>query len=180
MANDLNQCNFIGRLGQDVEIKYLPSGEAVANLSLAVGESWKDKQTGAKQERTEWVRAVAFGKLADIMGQYLSKGSKVFIGGKMRTRKWQDQSGADRYSTEIVVKDMQMLDSKNESAVNQGNQHAQQPQPRQAAPQQQQPRQSAPQQRQPPPPNQPQGVNNAPQQQSAQGYDDSFDPDIPL
>lgn len=147
MANDLNQCNFIGRLGQDVEIKYLPSGEAVANLSIAVGETWKDKQTGAKQERTEWVRGVAFGKLADIMGQYLAKGSKVFIGGKMRTRKWQDQSGADRYSTEIVVKDMQMLDSRQEGGQQQQS-SAQQPQQRQAAPQQQQPRQSAPQQQQ--------------------------------
>lgn len=175
MANDLNQCNFIGRLGQDVEIKYLPSGEAVANLSIAVGESWKDKQTGAKQERTEWIRAVAFGKLADIMGQYLAKGSKVFIGGKMRTRKWQDQSGADRYSTEIVVKDMQMLDSRQE-----GGQQSQQQQP---APQQQQ-QQSAPQQaprqpqqRQPPPQGQPQGVSQA--QSQSQGYDD-FDSDIPF
>jgi single-strand DNA-binding protein len=167
MANDLNQCNFIGRLGQDVELKYLPSGEAVANLSIAVGESWKDKQTGAKQERTEWIRAVAFGKLADIMGQYLTKGSKVFIGGKMRTRKWQDQSGADRYSTEIVVKDMQMLDSKNESAVNQGHQVArQQPaqQPSQA-PQQQQYQQPAPAQ-QAPRQMPPQGDNRAPQQQA--------------
>jgi single-strand DNA-binding protein len=173
MANDLNSCTFIGRLGQDVELKYLPSGEAAANLSIAVGESWKDKQTGAKQERTEWIRAVAFGKLADIMGQYLTKGSKVFIGGKMRTRKWQDQSGADRYSTEIVVKDMQMLDSKNESAVNQGQQVARQ-QPAQQAPAQQY-QQQAPAQQQPrqmPP----QGDNRAPQQQAPADFDNSSIP----
>lgn len=178
MANDLNQCNFIGRLGQDVEIKYLPSGEAVANLGIAVGENWKDKQTGAKQERTEWIRAVAFGKLADIMGQYLTKGSKVFISGKMRTRKWQDQSGADRYSTEIVVKDMQMLDGKQDNQQGGYQQAPRQQSHQQPAPQQQQPRQSAPQQqRQTHPQNQPQGVNNAPQQQ---GHDDFDDSQIPF
>lgn len=106
MSRDLNQCNFIGRLGQDPEIKYMPSGNAVANVSLAVG--WKTKE----KEGTEWVRVSAFGKLAEIMGEYLKKGSKVFISGAMRTRKWQDQSGADRYSTEIVANEMQMLDSK--------------------------------------------------------------------
>lgn len=110
MANDLNQCNFIGRLGNDPETRFLPNGDAVTNISLAVGESWKDQQ-GQKQERTEWVRVVAFRKLGEIMGQYLKKGSKVFISGKFKTRKWQDQSGNDRYSTEIVADNMQMLDS---------------------------------------------------------------------
>jgi single-strand DNA-binding protein len=92
-------------------MRYTADGKAVANLSIACGESWKDK-TGAKQERTEWIRVVAFGKLAEIMGQYLSKGSQVYISGRMTTRKWQDQSGQDRYSTEIVADQMQMLDSK--------------------------------------------------------------------
>jgi single-strand DNA-binding protein len=163
MANDLNQCNFIGRLGQDVELKYLPSGEAVANLSVAVGESWKDKNSGAKQERTEWIRAVAFGKLADIMGQYLTKGSKVFIGGKMRTRKWQAQDGTDRYSTEIVVKDMQMLSSKPDNQQQAPAQHTQSAPQQQQAPNQYQQQAPAPQQPQ-------QGVydpNQPPQYQEA-------------
>jgi single-strand DNA-binding protein len=108
MAKDLNLCQFIGRLGKDVEMRYTSDGKAVANLSIACGESWKDK-TGAKQERTEWIRVVAFGKLAEIMGEYLSKGSQVYISGRMTTRKWQDQSGQDRYSTEIVADQLQML-----------------------------------------------------------------------
>jgi single-strand DNA-binding protein len=112
MSNDLNQCNFIGRLGSDIDLKYMASGDPVANVSIAVGSQWKDKATGEKKESTEWVRLVAYGKLAEIMSQYLSKGSKIFVGGKMKTRKWQDQSGQDRYSTEIVASEMQMLDSK--------------------------------------------------------------------
>lgn len=112
MANDLNRCEFIGRVGKDIELKYLPTGKAVANFSIAVGEQWKDNQTGAKQERTTWVRIVAFGNLAEICATYLSKGSKVFIAGKFTERKWQDQSGQDRYTTEIVADNLQMLDSK--------------------------------------------------------------------
>lgn len=157
MSNDLNQCNFIGRLGQDVETRQMPSGEAVANISLAVGESWKDKQSEQKQERTEWVRVVAFGKLAEIMAQYLSKGSMIFISGKMRTRKWQDNSGQDRYSTEIVVNNMKMLDSLPQGGKQQNPQqqgHAQNQQ--QQAPHRQHPNGGYPQnQRQPPA--QPQG-----------------------
>jgi len=147
MSNDLNQCSFIGRLGEDPAQKSMPNGNAVTNISIAVGEQWKDKQTGQKQEATEWVRIVAFGKLAEIMGQYLSKGSKVYVSGKMKTRKWQDQSGNDRYSTEIVAKDMQMLDSRNQQSA-----PAQQQQPHQQAPQsggyaqQSTPQQQAPQQ----------------------------------
>ena len=106
MANDLNRCDFIGRLGKDPEIRHLPDGSQVANFSIAVG--WKSKQ----KEGTEWINIVAFGKLAEIIGQYLNKGSKIYISGGMRTRKWQDQSGSDRYSVEIVAKDMIMLDSK--------------------------------------------------------------------
>lgn len=117
MANDLNQCNFIGRLGQDPEIRHLPNGDAVANISIAVGERYKDKQSGQKVESTEWVRCVAFRKTAEIISEYLRKGSKVFVTGKMKTRKWQDQSGQDRYSTEIIINNMQMLDSKQDGQV---------------------------------------------------------------
>ena len=123
MANDLNNCQFIGRLGKDPEVKYLPNGNAVASFSIACGESWKDQQ-GGKQERTEWVNCSAFGKLAEIIGEYLKKGSQVFIGGKMKTDKYQAQDGSDRYSTKIVVRDMQMLDSKPQG----GQQQAPQPQ----------------------------------------------------
>lgn len=109
MANDLNQCNFIGRLGKDPETRYTGNGTAVCNFSLAVG--WKSKN----DEGTEWVNVVTFSKLAEICQQYLQKGSQVFICGSFRTRKWQDQSGNDRYSTEIVANQMQMLGSKNDS-----------------------------------------------------------------
>lgn len=112
MANDLNQCNFIGRLGGEPEIKYMSSGAAVANFSIAIGKQWKDKQTGNKQERTEWVRITAFNRLAEIIGEYCHKGSKVFITGEFRTRKWQAEDGTDRYSTEIVAREIQMLDSR--------------------------------------------------------------------
>lgn len=106
MANDLNQCNFIGRLGNDPEIRYDQQQNPVANISLAVG--WKSKQ----KEGVEWVRCVAFGKLAEIIGQYLKKGSKVFISGSFRTRKWQNQQGQDQYTTEIIANELQMLDSR--------------------------------------------------------------------
>ena len=109
MANDLNRCDFTGRLGKDPEMRTMPNGDQVANFSIACG--WKSKQ----KEGTEWVNIVSFGKLAEIIGQYLKKGSKIYISGGMRTRKWQDHSGADRYSTEIVAKDMIMLDSKGSS-----------------------------------------------------------------
>ena len=111
MANDLNLCMFIGRLGQDPEIRYLADGKAAANLSLAVGQSWKD-QNGQKQEKTEWVRVSAFGRLAEIMGEYLRKGSQIHISGRMQARKWQDNNGQDRYTTEIIANNMQMLDSR--------------------------------------------------------------------
>lgn len=112
MSNDLNQCSFIGRLGRDPETRYMPSGKAVANFSIAVGSSWKDKQTGDKKEQTEWVNIVAFDKLGEICAQYLRKGSQVFIQGAFKTRKWKDKEGKDRYSTEIVANQMQMLGGK--------------------------------------------------------------------
>jgi single-strand DNA-binding protein len=118
MSKDLNQCNFIGRLGKDIELRYAASGSAVANFSIACGDDYKDK-TGAKVEQTNWVNIVMFGKLAEIANQYLHKGSKCYISGKLTTRKWQDQSGADRYTTEIVASEMIMLDSKSDSGQQQ-------------------------------------------------------------
>ncbi len=108
----VNKVILVGRLGQDPDIKYTASGDAVANLSLATSESWKDKQ-GVKQEKTEWHRVVAFKKLADIIANFVRKGSQIYIEGKLQTRKWQDQSGQDRYTTEIVASQMQMLDGRN-------------------------------------------------------------------
>ena len=112
MARGVNKVLLIGNLGNDPEQKAMPNGNAVTNVSVATAESWKDKQTGQQQERTEWHRVVFFNRLAEIAGQYLTKGSKVYIEGSLRTRKWQDQSGNDRYSTEIVGSEMQMLDSR--------------------------------------------------------------------
>ena len=109
MSNDLNKCLFIGRLGADPDVRYMPNGKAVANFRIAVGSSWKDKQTGDKKEQTEWVSIVAFDKLGEICAEYLRKGSQVFIEGAMRTRKWADKEGKDRYTTEIVAQSMQML-----------------------------------------------------------------------
>lgn len=103
MAGSLNKVEIIGNLGADPEVRYMPSGGAVANLSIATTESWKDKTTGEKKEQTEWHRVVIFGKLAEIAGEYLRKGSKVFIEGGLRTRKWTDQQGVERYTTEINV-----------------------------------------------------------------------------
>ena len=116
MANDLNQCNFIGRLGKDPEVRYGASGDAIAGLTLAVGSTWKDK-AGAKQESTEWVNITAFGKLGEICGEYLKKGSQVFISGRMKTDKYTDKQGVEKYSTKIIAQDMQMLGSKGEGST---------------------------------------------------------------
>ena len=112
MARGVNKVILIGNLGQDPEVRYTPGGSAITNISIATSETWKDKQTGQPQERTEWHRVVFFNRLAEIAGEYLRKGSKVYVEGSLRTRKWQDQQGQDRYSTEIVANEMQMLDSK--------------------------------------------------------------------
>jgi single-strand DNA-binding protein len=109
MARGVNKVILVGNLGKDPEIRYMPNGNAVANLTLATTESWKDKQTGDQQEKTEWHRIVMFRRLAEIAGEYLKKGSQVYIEGKLQTRKWQDNSGNDRYTTEIVANEMQML-----------------------------------------------------------------------
>ena len=117
MSNGINKVILVGNIGQDPEVRYLPNGGAVANITLATSESWMDKNSGQRQEKTEWHRIVFFGKLADVVGQYVKKGSKLYVEGKLQTRKWQDQSGNDRYTTEVVVDgfsgQMQMLDSRN-------------------------------------------------------------------
>ncbi len=138
----VNKVILVGNLGKDPEVKYMPSGDAVTNVTLATSESWNDKSTGEKKEKTEWHRVVFFGKLAEIVAQYCKKGSKIYVEGQLQTRKWQGQDGQDRYSTEVVVKGfngtMQMLDSRGGGgggyapAQNQG----QAPQQRQAAPKQ--------------------------------------------
>lgn len=112
MARGINKVILIGNLGKDPETRYMPSGGAVTNITVATSESWKDKQTGEQQERTEWHRVVFFNRLAEIAGEYLKKGSKVYIEGSLRTRKWQGQDGQDRYTTEIVANEMQMLGSR--------------------------------------------------------------------
>ncbi|BAP13296.1 MAG: single-stranded DNA-binding protein [Alcanivorax borkumensis] len=131
MARGVNKVILIGNLGADPETRFMPSGGAVTNVRLATSESWKDRQSGQMQERTEWHRVVLFNKLGEIAGEYLKKGSKVYIEGSIRTRKWQGQDGQDRYTTEIVANEMQMLDGRgdgggqggySQSAAPQGNQ----------------------------------------------------------
>ena len=112
MAGGVNKAIIVGNLGDDPKTSVLPQGGAVTNLSVATSESWKDKQTGEIKERTEWHKVVMFNRLAEVAGEHLSKGSKVYVEGKIQTRKWKDQSGQDRYTTEIVGSQMQMLDSK--------------------------------------------------------------------
>ncbi len=112
MARGINKVILIGNCGQDPETRYSQAGAAITNISVATSESWKDKQTGQMQDRTEWHRVVFFNRLGEIAGEYLRKGSKVYIEGSLRTRKWQDQQGQDRYTTEIVANEMQMLDSR--------------------------------------------------------------------
>jgi single-strand DNA-binding protein len=112
MARGVNKVIIVGNLGKDPETRYMPSGSAVTNLRIATTESWKDKQSGDQQERTEWHAVAMFGRLAEIAAEYLRKGSQVYIEGKLRTRKWQDKEGKDRYTTEIVADEMQMLGSR--------------------------------------------------------------------
>ena len=125
----LNKVQLIGNLGADPEIKHTAGGNAVANISVATSEHWKDKQTGERVEKTEWHRVVAFSRLAEIMGEYLAKGSKVYIEGKIQTRKWQDAQGNDRWTTEIVANEMKMLDGKQQDGQQRTNQPQQPQQP---------------------------------------------------
>jgi single-strand DNA-binding protein len=112
MARGINKVILIGNLGADPETRAMPSGMTVANIRVATSESWKDKQSGESKERTEWHNVAMFGRLGEIAGEYLKKGSKVYIEGSLRTRKWQDKQGQDRYTTEIIANEMQMLDSR--------------------------------------------------------------------
>jgi single-strand DNA-binding protein len=165
MGKSLNKATLIGSLGKDPEMRAMPNGTAVANFTMATDESYSDKQSGQKVEKTEWHRISAFGKLAEIIGQYLKKGSKVYIEGKLQTREW-EKDGIKRYTTEILASDMLMLDSKgaNDSTQNGGGQ----PQPQQPYQQPQQGYQQQPQQPQPP-----QQGYQSPQQgykQPQQGY----------
>ena len=141
MARGVNKVILIGNLGQDPEVKYMPNGNAVANITVATSESWKDKNTGENVDKTEWHRVVFFRRLAEIVGEYLKKGSKIYIEGKLQTRKWQDKNGKDNWTTEIIASEMQMLDSRGggSSDFNQGqgqgaDQSMQQSAPSQAAP----------------------------------------------
>jgi len=111
----INKVILVGRLGKDPDTKYMPSGDAVTNFSIATSETWKDKQSGEKKEKTEWHNIVAFRRLGEICGEYLRKGSQVYLEGKLQTRKWQDKNGNDRYTTEIVANEMQMLGNKSDS-----------------------------------------------------------------
>lgn len=139
-SKGVNKVILIGHLGQDPEIRYMPSGGAVANLTLATSESWRDKQTGEMKEKTEWHRVCIFGKLAEIAGEYLRKGSQVYIEGSLQTRKWTDQNGQDRYTTEVVVNvggTMQMLGGNggnNQTGSQQPSRQHQQPQTQQPEP----------------------------------------------
>ena len=112
MARGINKVILVGNCGQDPETRFSAAGVAITNVSIATSESWKDKQTGQQQERTEWHRVVFFNRLGEIAGEYLKKGSKIYVEGSLRTRKWQDKEGQDRYTTEIVGNEMQMLDSR--------------------------------------------------------------------
>lgn len=142
MARGVNKVILVGRVGQDPEVKYMPNGGAVANLSIATNEEWKDKNTGEKQVRTEWHRLTAYQKLAEIIGEYVKKGAEIYVEGSLKTRKWQAQDGTDRYTTEIIVSEMQMLGGKpsegNQSSAPAPQQQRQAPAPaqRQQAPQQ--------------------------------------------
>ncbi|MCO6414207.1 MAG: single-stranded DNA-binding protein [Thiogranum sp.] len=109
MARGINKVILVGNLGKDPEVRYMPSGNAVCNVTLATSDSWKDKQTGEQKDRTEWHNLVFYNRLAEIAGEYLKKGSQIYAEGRLQTRKWQDKSGNDRYTTEIIVSDMQML-----------------------------------------------------------------------
>lgn len=168
MARGVNKVILVGNVGADPEIRYMPNGNAVANVTLATSESWKDKQTGQQQERTEWHRVVFFGRLAEVVAEYVKKGSQIYVEGTLRTRKWQGQDGQDRYTTEVVVDingNMQLL----------GGNRNRQDDGQQQAPSPQRPAGHATQR----PPQRPQQTAPEPAPQPAPDYD-SFDDDIPF
>jgi len=164
-SRGVNKVILIGNLGKDPEVKYFPNGDAFCNLTLATSESWNDKASGEKKEKTEWHNVVFTRKLAEIAGQYLKKGAKVYVEGSLRTRKWQDKEGQDRYTTEILVNDMQMLDGRSGGGGGGGmsdDDYSQQPPTRTSPPA----RSSAP--------------SRAPQPQSAPAAEHFEDDDIPF
>ena len=174
-SRGVNKVILVGNLGTDPEVRYMPNGGAVANITVATSESWRDKATGEQREKTEWHRVALFGKLAEVAGEYLRKGSQVYIEGQLQTRKWQDQSGQDRYTTEVVVQGfngtMQMLGGRQGGGQGMAPQQQQQggwgqPQQPAAQPQYQQKPQQAPQQ--------------APQQPQYNEPPMDFDDDIPF
>jgi single-strand DNA-binding protein len=120
MSRGINKVIIVGNLGQDPEARYMPNGDAVTNLSVATSESWKDKQTGDQKQRTEWHKIAMFKRLAEIAAEYLRKGSQVYIEGKLRTRKWQDKDGNDRYTTEIIADEMRLLGGRKRSESTDG------------------------------------------------------------
>ncbi|RLA03069.1 MAG: single-stranded DNA-binding protein [Gammaproteobacteria bacterium] len=159
MARGINKVILVGNLGKDPEIRYSAAGAAIANITIATSDNWKDKQTGEKQERTEWHRVVFFNRLAEVVGEYLKKGSQVYVEGRLQTRKWQDKEGQDRYTTEIVASEMQMLGGRtgggDAGGYDQSNSYSQRPSSAPAA---------AP----------------APAAQNNDGGFDNFDDDIPF
>ena len=168
MARGINKVILVGNLGGDPETRYTASGAAITNITLATSESWRDKQTGENQERTEWHRVVFFNRLAEIAGEYLRKGRQVYVEGSLRTRKWQDQSGQDRWTTEIVANEMQMLGGRGDDAGSRPSGGFRDSQPTQ------QPRQSTPQQ-------QSQDQQSQDQQSGSAPAEDGFtDDDIPF
>ncbi len=154
MARGVNKVILIGNLGNDPDVRYTASGAAVANISLATAESWRDKESGEQQERTEWHRVVFFGRLAEIVAEYLKKGSQIYVEGRLQTRKWQDKEGKDRYSTEIVANEMQMLGSRSGGGSNQSYDQS--------------------------PPDDNTSSGSKPQKTAAKPKDDDFDDDIPF
>jgi single-strand DNA-binding protein len=121
MARGVNKAIIVGNVGQDPEVRYMPSGSAVAEVSVATTEQWKDKQSGERQERTEWHRITFFGRLAEIVGEYVKKGSQIYVEGSIRTEKWQDKNGQDRYTTKIIANEMQMLGGRGGGTANFGD-----------------------------------------------------------
>ncbi|ENO3979324.1 single-stranded DNA-binding protein [Aeromonas veronii] len=193
-SRGINKVILIGNLGQDPEVRYMPSGGAVTNITLATSETWRDKQTGEQKERTEWHRVVFMGKLAEVAGEYLKKGSQVYVEGKLQTRKWQDQSGQERYTTEVLVDSftgvMQMLGGRPQGGQGMGQNMGGQSQGNWGQPQQNMPAQQPMNQQRPAPTPQqnmqPQGGYGRPAQQPQSAppvYNEppmDFDDDIPF
>ncbi|MGH1539835.1 MAG: single-stranded DNA-binding protein [Arenicella sp.] len=186
-SRGINKVIVLGNLGNDPEMKYASSGSAIARISIATSEQWNDKNSGEKQERTEWHRVVFFGKLAEIVGEYLRKGSQVYVEGSLRTNKWQDQQGNDRYTTEIVASDMQMLGGRQDSGgmgggMNNNMNNNMGSNNNYSAPQQQNNsfQNNAPQQQQQPNNYNNQQQNNPAPAQSQPAPSNDFDDDIPF